>query len=124
IARQKELQTVWNNRTTGNNVLLVEYELYAEDTDNSIIFNLSPNYIAIDMRFSVIYNAVLQLNETFIRTSHNNLIKTYQNLDFIKKWITAQVYFDYNTNKQYVHIPVFGITTHNVLTKTPNPINE
>ena len=122
-AKQKDLETVWNNRTTGNNVLFTEYEIYAGDSDNTIIFNLRTNSV-IDIRFNVNYNSVLQLNETFIRTSHNNLIKTYQNLNFIKKWITIQVYIDYNTNKQYVHIPVFGITTHNVFTQTPTPISE
>ena len=122
-AKQKDLEIVWNNRTTGNNVLFTEYEIYAGDSDNTIIFNLRTNSV-IDIRFNVNYNSVLQLNETFIRTSHNNLIKTYQNLNFIKKWITIQVYIDYNTNKQYVHIPVFGITTHNVFTQTPTPISE
>jgi len=124
IAKQKNLQTVWNNRTVGNNVLFTEYELYSGDSDNSIIFNLSTINSGIDIRFYVIYNAALQVNETFIEIPDNNSIKIYKNLNFVQNWITVQVYIDYNTNEHYVHIPAFGITGHNVFTKTSTSISE
>src|SRR5690606_5316596 len=52
------------------------------------------------------------------------LSKDYLNLNFVKKWIKVQVYADYNTNKQYAHIPALGITLHNVFIKPATPLNR
>src|SRR5690606_17678511 len=125
-AKQKDLETVWNNRTTGNNVLLVEYELYAEDLDNTSIFLASlANDLLADIRLSVGYDSTLQVNKSYLRVSVGQMYhKEYLNLNFIKSWITVQLYADYNTNKQYAHIPALGITIQNVFTKAATPLKQ
>jgi len=121
IAQQKNLQTVWSNRTAGNNVLLVEYELYAEDLDNTSIFEAQGvNSLLNSIRFITGYNSTLQINESYVEAGFD-INKRYQN--FIKKWITIQVYADYNSNKHYIHIPALGITLHGVSTKTFTALN-
>ena len=125
-ARQKDLETVWNNRTTGNNVLLVEYELYAEDLDNTSMFAAElVNHVLAKIHFGVGYDSTLQVNKSYFKASVGEMLyKEYQNLNFVKKWIAVQVYADYNTNKQYAHIPALGITIQNVFTKAATPLKQ
>src|SRR5690606_24559405 len=126
IAKQNDLETVWNSRTAGNNVLLVEYELYAEDTDNGSIFKAElVNDVLAYIRLGVSYNPTLQVNENHLKASVGQMLsKDYLNLNSVKKWIKVQVYADYNTNKQYAHIPALGITLHNVFIKPATPLNR
>lgn len=123
IAKQKKIQTVWSNRTTGNNVLLVEYDLYAEDLDNSSIFEAEGvNSVLTSIRFITAYNSTLQINESYIQADLGTISKKYLK-NLVKKWITIQVYADYNSNKHYIHIPALGINSHSVSTKPFTALN-
>src|SRR5690606_36626549 len=107
-------------------VLLVEYELYAEDLDNTSTFLVSlANDLLADIRFSVGYDSTLQVNKSDFKASVGEMLyKEYLNLNFVKKWIAVQVYVDYKTNKQYAHIQALGFTIQDVFAKAATPLKQ
>lgn len=116
--QQKNLQTVWNNRAAGNNILLAEYDFYAEDIgghgqSSRFILGTASNDELIDMILQTKYNSTLQVNETsltayFSNAQQGNYVK-YNNFNYTQSWFTVKLYADYNTNKLYLHIPALSI---------------
>ena len=116
--QQKNLQTVWNNRAAGNNILLAEYDFYAEDIgghgqSSRFILRTADNNQLIDMILQTKYNSTLQVNETsliadFAYAQQGNYVE-YNNFNYSQSWFTVKVYINYNTDKTYLHIPALGI---------------
>lgn len=127
--RQKNLQTVWNNRTTGNNILLAEYDFYSEDIENASRFYLiaSDNTILIDMILQTKYNSTLKVKEAILDANFpaqgGTSVFTQKGFNYIKSWLTVKIYIDYNTYKLYIHIPKLNIL-YTVLIKQVLPVDQ
>ena len=125
---QGNLQTLWNNRTTGNNILLAEYDFYSEDVENTSRIWLigSDNKTIIDMVLYTQFNSTLQAKEaifyaTFPAQGNSNVYEK-KGINYTKTWLTIKVYIDYNTYKLYIHIPKLNIL-HAVTLKQVLPLN-
>ncbi len=127
--RQKNLQTVWNNRTAGNNILLIEYDFYAEDVENThrIWLYASDNSTIIDMILQTKYNSTLQAKESILDAifpAQGAPTVFYQKgFNYTKSWLTIKLYIDYNTYKLYLYIPKLNIL-HAVPIKQVSSLDE
>lgn len=124
-AKQKNLQTVWGNRTTGNNILLVEYDFYAEELGNEghtsrFVIETVGGYQLIDMILETKYNAALRVNETKL----NVMGTQYKNFNYAQSWFTIKLYVDYNTNTLYFHIPALGFLHKAAYTATFGVVDQ
>ena len=103
------IDSLWNNRTAGNNVLKMEYEVYGN------------NFFIADFSF-IKYNADLMglefvsTNGYLIRGGHLgssngfNIIKNYTAITFpYNMWIKTELYIDFNTLKAYTYIPTLNL---------------
>jgi len=113
--KQKNLQTKWNTRATGNNILLIEYDFYSEDVENTHRTWLfaSDNSTIIDMRLQTEYNSTLKSNEAFFRAlfpaQGTSTTFDQKGFNYTKSWLTIKLYIDYNTYKLYLYIPKINI---------------
>ncbi len=113
--KQKNLQTKWNSRATGNNFLLIEYDFYSEDVENTHRTWLfaSDNSTIIDMRFETIYNSTLKSKEALFRAlfpaQGTSTTFDQKGFNYTKSWLTIKLYIDYNTYKLYIYIPKLNI---------------
>jgi len=123
------LQTVWNNRTVGNNILLAEYDFYADDVENSsrVWLFASDNAGLIDMLIHTQYNSALQSKEAVLYAifpaQGTSTQYDQKGFNYTKKWLNIKVYVDYNTYKLYIHIPQLNIL-HAVSIKQVLPLNH
>jgi len=127
--RQKNLQTVWNNRTAGNNILLIEYDFYAEDVENThrIWLYASDYSTIIDMMLYTEYNSTLKSKEAFFSAifpaQGTSTTFDQKGFNYTKSWLTIKLYIDYNTYKLYLYIPKLNIL-HAVPIKQVSSLDE
>ncbi len=127
--KQKNLQNVWNNRTTGNNILLAEYDFYSEEIENNTRFYLraADNKVLIDMILATEYNTTLKVKEAVLSAlfpaSGTSTLFEQKNFKYTKSWLTIRIYIDYNTYNLYIHIPKLNIL-HAVTLQPILPIDQ
>ncbi len=128
-AAQQNLQTVWNNRTAGNNILLAEFDFYSEDVENTsrISFVGSDNKDLINIVLYTQYNSTLQAKEAIFSAIFpaQGASTTFdkKGFNYTKTWLTIKVYVDYNAYNLYIHIPKLSIL-HAVPIKQAFPLNQ
>src|SRR5690606_24382467 len=100
------IDALWNNRTAGNNVLKLEFEIYG-----SGIFHTNGGIDGPKMRISFVTYV-----SHFIRTSYsqpqNNTftLKQYDATTFpYNIWIKSELFIDYTTQKAYFYIPTLNL---------------
>lgn len=106
------LTALWNSRTTGNNVLKLEFDFYSKDFTNSpgerfqtgMTFYSNPAFFRCAVNLNDMYIDAASTYPTFNhRTPYNNT------------WIKAEVYIEYNANNntsyQYTYIPLLNYLT-------------
>src|SRR5690554_25832 len=104
------IDTLWNNRTAGNNVLKFEYEIYGSGTF----------YVGGSIERQ---GGGSLMNIAFVTTSFHSILAYYfqsQNNQFTLKqydattfpynmWIKAELFIDYNAQKAYFYIPTLNL---------------
>jgi len=128
-AAQENLQTVWNNRTAGNNILLAEFDFYSEDVENTSRISLlgSDNKALIYMVLYTQYNSTLQAKEAIFSAifpaQGASTMFDKKGFNYTKTWLTIKVYVDYNAYNLYIHIPKLSIL-HAVPIRQVFPLNQ
>src|SRR5690554_6402000 len=100
------IDALWNNRTTGNNVLKFEFETYGTGFFNTAggIFNNSVNinFVTSGLHYIRAYYSQPQNN--------TSTLKQYDATTFpYNKWIKSELFLDYNTQKAYFYIPTLNL---------------
>src|SRR5690606_39216260 len=103
------LSSLWDNRTTGNNILKFEYEFYGVDVFDS-------RGVILDQQVSII-SVFIQSNLKQIFGSYWDatsfevlMLKDYSAQPFpYNTWIKVETFIDYNTNKVYFYLPTLNL---------------
>ena len=102
------IDALWNNRTTGNNVLKLEFEVYG--ADQFIVYarllGQGSDFMLLTFKSTTAYRI-----ETLIPSSTSSLIlKNYSATTFpYNMWIKAEMFIDCNTQKAYFYIPTLNL---------------
>jgi len=110
------LTTLWNNRTTGNNIFKFEYEFYGVgnfnfggnvDTFNSA----SASSTIINTVFQSLSNLKRIIGSYLENSSGKTIIfKNYNTMPFpYNMWLKAEMFVDYNANNVYFYLPTLNI---------------
>src|SRR5690554_958164 len=126
--RQKNIEVLWNNRTTGNNILQLKYDFFVSDVFpeniealvtlyfknrllhlniSSTTFGGIPNSVqrtaaTNNFQVAVTDSGGISLgNDTTYPKIHNNFP--------FDTWISVELFLDYNLRKCYIYIPSMGI---------------
>src|SRR5690606_191919 len=117
------IDTLWSNRTAGNNVLKFEFEIYGSVFFNSGVGLLSQGSYFMSMRF-------VASTGHYIETSHKSssngyaILKNYSATTFpYNMWIKAELFIDYNTQKAYFYIPTLNLFGADTITNSKMPDN-
>lgn len=120
--QQKQLATLWNARTVGNNILKLEFEFYIhsmafpQGSGGGIGFNLNLN--------DTQGNNIVQLNcatkENGVPVVNNTQINGF----FGFGWTKAEIFIDYNTNNVFYYIPSLNYANYVSINNLSNPIDE
>ena len=109
------LNTLWNNRTPGNNIFKFEYEFYGGGT-----FNFGGNVkISYKAGSSTLTNIAFQSMSNLNRilggylentSSKSITLKSYTASTFpYNMWIKAEMFVDFNANNVYFYIPILNL---------------
>lgn len=119
---------IWSNKTAGNNILLVEYDVYYEDflNNNNVDQHNSELYlygVTGGYLFRILFTRGYNYGGSPVAESNVDVIfsiiqKNYNNINFTKSWFTVKLYIDYNTNKKYVHVPALNIVKEDTMGAT------
>src|SRR5690606_28623908 len=103
------LSSLWDNRTTGNNILKFEYEFYGVDVFDSrgIIFDQQVGIISVAIQSN--FKQILGFYQG--STSSKTLIlKDYSTQSFpYNTWIKVEMFIDYNTSNVYFYLPTLNL---------------
>lgn len=107
---QKDIPSLWNNRTAGSNILHIEFQYYLlnEFFDAGIVLRgTSLDDVSIFFAFNQQMNS---LDADYINSIGTNGTD-FLNLTpaVMNTWISVEVFFDYNTSKLYVYVPTLNI---------------
>ena len=123
---QTGLKNLWQQRTPGNNILKITYDMYTAESvghrDNSfymllysnegqlIIIGYGPSpkkgttLAGVNYTRGKFYEFPNHVDWSVFRTNNQNLILTP------KTWVRFEAYIDYDNSKAYFYIPVFNHT--------------
>src|SRR5690554_5151022 len=107
---QGVIDALWNNRTTGNNIMKFEYEFYGAGIFNAAGSIYSQTTTLINMGFQT--NQQNRIAGNFFNTTSNTNITllSFNTTPFPDNtWIKAEMYIDYNTNDVYFYLPALNI---------------
>ena len=107
--RKNRIDILWNNRTAGNNVLKMEYEIYGSGffgAGGGVSYGIS-NVMFLNFVSTTAYG---------INSSHTSATNGYMSLKSYTAatfpyniWIKAELYIDFNTNKCYFYLPTLNL---------------
>src|SRR5690554_3173722 len=99
------IDALWNNRTAGNNVLKLEYELYGSGTFYAV------GGIANRIKIAFTADALHYIRAYYSQPqNHTFTLKQYDATTFpYNMWIKAELFIDYNTQKAYFYIPTLNL---------------
>ncbi len=103
------IDILWNNRTAGNNILKMEYEIYGSGLfiTSGALYNSNVQYIRFLFQASVLYR--IQASPSTNMHSSSDL-KQYDATTFpYNMWIKAELFIDYNTKKCYFYLPTLNL---------------
>lgn len=130
----QNVSQIWGNRAVGNNVLLVEYDVYKEDFLNNSnvdqhnseleISGVGGHLFRILFRRGYYPGSSLAESNVEVIFANNGFSRNYNNINFTKSWFTVKLYIDYNTNKKYVHIPTLNIVGEYSMGTTISVLNR
>lgn len=120
-ARLKNLSSLWNTRTSGNDIFKMEFDLYIKN----INFQTSNFLFAA----SVMGTGTSHLSHTYSQVEKNKVVIggsgliDGNNTDYNYKWVKVEIVLDYSTKKAYLHIPSLNfLFINDFYTKiTPTP---
>src|SRR5690554_367703 len=120
---RSDIETIWNQRTPGNDILKLSFELYTGPvTAGEKRSLIHYSYGLPQQRYifcNLIFDATTKALQLSIQTSKNNsaLLHTGKKLkgnsDLIlpsDTWITVELYIDYISSKYYVSVPSLSHT--------------
>lgn len=127
---QRGLDVLWDNRTPGNDILLVEYDLYiARSLDAGVksqcylisknvqfyktysyvrYFPSSPSHSQEEYTLKAEYFSGGQIQQLSLGSGGSN---TYEDFQY-DTWISIQMFMDYTTGYIYLYIPDFQILSY------------
>lgn len=120
--QQKQLSTLWNTRTLGNNILKLEFEFYIhpmafhQGSGGVIGFNLNLN----DNQGNNIDQLNCATKENGVPVVNNTQINGF----FGFGWTKTEVFIDYNTNNVFYYIPSLNYANYVSINNLSNPIDE
>ena len=104
---QKDIDLLWNNRTAGNNVLKMEYEVYGTGSFLAAAGLLDVTSPYLTFRFQANGPYYIQVNPSTI----GQYLKQYDATTFpYNMWIKAELFIDYNTKKCYFYLPTLNLS--------------
>ena len=125
--RQKNIEVLWNNRTTGNNILQLKYDFFVSDVFPENIQALVALYFKNRLLHLNISSTTFNMPNSVQRTAATNIFqvavtdsggislgndttypKIHNNFPF-DTWISVELFLDYNLRKCYIYIPSMGI---------------
>ena len=125
VSINKDIESLWNNRATGNNVLKFKYEYYGMDNFLSAVgvADKGFNPILMAINFNALVNQISALNVTNTNGNINISILKNNTTPFpYAICITSEMYIDFNTNKIYYYIPTLNILHTTTFTHNFQPI--
>lgn len=120
VTVHKDINSLWNNRTSGNNILKLTYEIYGIDNFRSVsgvVANNVPSNILTLVEFNSLTNRILSNNNNINTTLKDNTTPFPYGT-----WITTEMYIDFNTNKVYYYIPTLNILHSATFTHNLQPV--
>ncbi len=113
---QRNIDLLWNNRTAGNNVLKMEYEVYGTGSfvaAAGLLDDISP-YLRFYFKALVQYHI-----DTEPSPLNGSNLKKYDATTFpYNMWIKAELFIDYNTKKCYFYLPTLNLFRADVFNST------
>ncbi len=106
--QQQNLNLLWSNRTAGNNVLKMEYEVYGTGSFFAAagLFNGISSYLTFRFQANGLYR--VQVYPSNMHSSSD--LKQYDATTFpYNMWIKAELFIDYNTKKCYFYLPTLNL---------------
>ncbi len=107
------INALWNNRTTGNNVLKYEYEVYGIgwfNTVSGISYTTTSNGAIIDMRLYSSGNSYIETLQLGAIGGSYKRLKNYTSTTFPHNlWLKVELYVDYDSNKFYTYLPTLNL---------------
>lgn len=109
-ARQNGIDILWNNRTAGNNVLKMEYEVYGNGFFSAVAGFLNFGTVLMGLDFVSTNLYLIRGGHLGSSQSTNSTLKNYTATTFpYNMWIKAELYIDFNTLKAYTYIPTLNL---------------
>lgn len=126
---RRDLDVLWNNRTPGNNILLVEYDFYmarTTDVSTNSYFYIHGNTRYLYQSYAhVLYSPSRNLNNLTFRASYlnsntmthqsfplgTNVADVYEDFQY-DTWVSVKIFMDYTTGNIYLYIPILNILSY------------
>ena len=103
------IDSLWNNRTAGNNVLKMEYEVYGSGHFNAYGNLYNNNFSLMYLRFASTTGYFIEVYHEGLATAVQKL-KSYTSANFPHNiWLKVEMFIDFNTKKVYYYIPTLNI---------------
>lgn len=111
VSINKDIESLWNNRAIGNNVLKFKYECYGIDNFLSAvgITDKGLNTSLIIINYNALVNQISAVNNNTNGNFNTNILKNNTTSFPHAIWITTEMYIDFNINKIYYYIPTLNI---------------
>lgn len=126
IAEKKNLETLWSNRSTGNDVLKIEYDFFTGDsltnTNNNDHYIIGTND---DPIIQIVYKSAT--SEIGVGNITNTGVKglLYNTPIPRNTWLRLIMYLDYGNKKAYFRIPSLAINAEgDFSTSGSNPMTD
>src|SRR5690554_578814 len=117
------IDALWNNRTAGNNVLKLEYEVYGSGIFivRGGLFNQGRWLMSMDLNT---YSGHRIAGAHVDSDNSQFTLKQYDATTFpYNIWIKVELFIDYNTQKAYFYIPTLNLFRADTLIKNNIPDN-
>jgi len=125
VSINKDIESLWSNRATGNNVLKFKYECYGIDNFLSAVgvADKAVNSIIMAINFNALVNQISALNVSNVNGNINTSMLKNNTTPFPHAiWIISEMYIDFNTNKVYYYIPTLNIFYSTTFTHNFQPV--
>ena len=116
------IDTLWNNRTTSNNVLKLEYDIYGSGVFSAFggLFSQGTTFMAMGLKAISVY----RIGATHSGAGSSNYLKEYDAATFpYNTWIKAELFIDYNAQMAYYYTPTLNLVKADTIFFNPQPDN-
>lgn len=120
--QQKQLATLWNARTAGNNILKLEFDFYiysmvfSKGSGGGIGFNLNLNDIQGN-NIALLNCAIVENGDLVVNGTKINGVTGIT-------WAKTEMFIDYNTNNVFYYIPSLNYSNFVSITNLNQSVDE